>query len=72
MDVMYLLTAAPVIQGIEAYRARDWAAAERAFEGALDLYPTDGPALVYRDRCRVLSQTPPPADWDGVWNLTEK
>ena len=59
-------------QGIEAYRARDWAAAERAFEGALDLYPTDGPALVYRDRCRVLSQTPPPADWDGVWNLTEK
>jgi adenylate cyclase len=58
--------------GIAAYRARDWAAAARAFEGALALYPDDGPSAVYRERCAVLSANPPPADWDGVWNLTEK
>jgi adenylate cyclase len=58
--------------GLEAYRARDWAAAERAFRGALELFPDDRPARVYRERCELLRRTPPPADWDGVWNLTEK
>lgn len=58
--------------GVEAYRARKWAEASRAFETALELYPNDGPALIYLERCGVLAQTPPPADWDGVWNLTEK
>jgi adenylate cyclase len=58
--------------GIEAYRAREWTAARRAFEGALELYPTDGPALTYRERCALLADHPPPDDWDGVWNLTQK
>jgi len=58
--------------GIAAYRARDWAAAARAFDGALELFPDDGPSRVYRERCRVLAAAPPAADWDGVWNLTEK
>ena len=58
--------------GLKAYRARDWKAAGRAFDAALELYPTDGPAAVYSERCRLLARTPPAADWDGVWNLTEK
>jgi len=58
--------------GIEAYRARDWVAAGRAFDAALELYPDDGPAAVYRQRCKLLRAKPPPDDWDGVWNLTEK
>jgi adenylate cyclase len=58
--------------GIGAYRDRDWAAAGRAFDGVLELYPNDGPASVYRERCKLLKKTPPAADWDGVWNLTEK
>ena len=58
--------------GLAAYRARDWAEADRAFDAALALYPADGPASVYRRRCEVLRRDPPPADWDGVWNLTEK
>lgn len=58
--------------GVSAYRARRWAEARRAFEAALELYPNDGPAMIYLERCRVLAEAPPPADWDGVWNLTEK
>lgn len=58
--------------GLAAYRDRDWARAAAAFDAALELYPDDGPAGVYRERCAVLAATPPPADWDGVWNLTEK
>lgn len=59
-------------QGLTAYRSRDWAAASRAFEGALELYPDDRPSAIYRERCALLAATPPEADWDGVWNLTEK
>jgi adenylate cyclase len=58
--------------GVQAYRARDWASARRSFDGALELYPTDGPAIVYRQRCDLLCTTPPADGWDGVWNLTEK
>ena len=58
--------------GVAAYRARDWAAAARAFDAALELYSSDGPALVYRERLRFLMANPPTDDWDGVWNLTEK
>jgi adenylate cyclase len=58
--------------GLEAYRARNWTAAEKAFEGALELYPNDGPSLVYRERCALMAANPPPSDWDGVWNLTQK
>jgi adenylate cyclase len=58
--------------GVAAYRARDWRKARRAFESALELYPTDGPATVYRQRCNLLARTPPDDAWDGVWNLTEK
>jgi len=58
--------------GLAAYRARDWAAALRAFDAALELHPTDGPSAVYRQRCILLRRTPPAEDWDGVWNLTEK
>ena len=49
-----------------------WTAAAQAFDGALELYPDDRPAAVYRQRCDVLRATPPAEDWDGVWNLTEK
>ncbi|MBL8770678.1 MAG: GAF domain-containing protein [Phenylobacterium sp.] len=58
--------------GLKAYRTRDWRAAEAAFKAALKVYPDDGPARVYLDRCRLLATAPPPKDWDGVWNLTEK
>jgi adenylate cyclase len=32
----------------------------------------DPVAKVYKDRCRTLLQSPEAAEWDGVWNLTEK
>jgi adenylate cyclase len=59
-------------QGLAAYRSRDWKASARAFEACLEIYPDDGPASVYRERLKRLAETPPPPDWDGVWNLTEK
>ncbi|WP_439816736.1 adenylate/guanylate cyclase domain-containing protein [Zavarzinia sp. CC-PAN008] len=59
-------------QGLAAYRARAWGAAEQAFASALDYVPDDGPSLMYLARCRQFRDSPPPADWNGVWILTEK
>ncbi|MDZ4369963.1 MAG: adenylate/guanylate cyclase domain-containing protein [Phenylobacterium sp.] len=59
-------------EGLTAYRSRDFAAAERAFAAALELDPADRPSEIYLERCRLLADAPPPADWDGVWTLTEK
>jgi adenylate cyclase len=59
-------------QGLAAYTARDWKKAEAAFGHVLELDPADGPARIYRDRIRAYAKKPPPADWDGVWTMTEK
>jgi adenylate cyclase len=54
--------------GLEAYRKRDWDAAVAHFRGLGD----DGPAGIYVRRCLAYRESPPPADWDGVFELKEK
>ena len=34
--------------------------------------PEDVPSAMYIERCDVLTENPPPDDWDGVWVMTEK
>src|SRR5262250_2095229 len=60
------------VEGLQAYRRRDWEAAGRCFAKCLELVPGDGPATVLRDRCTIFAATPPAPDWDGVWHLAEK
>ena len=60
------------VEGLQAYRRRDWDAAGRCFAKCLELVPSDGPATVLRDRCTIFAATPPAPDWDGVWHLAEK
>jgi len=59
-------------EGLTAYRERCWEEALRAFRAAQDLEPEDGPAQVYCQRCTLFLQNPPPADWDGVFEMTSK
>ncbi|MBU4233082.1 MAG: adenylate/guanylate cyclase domain-containing protein [Desulfobacterales bacterium] len=54
-------------QALELYRQRCFPEAGAAFEAILTENPEDGPARVYRDRCRRLQEAPPPADWDTVF-----
>jgi adenylate cyclase len=51
-----------------AFERREWAEAAQAF-AAIE---GDGPAALYLDRCRILKESPPPADWDGVFDLKQK
>ncbi|MBI1285094.1 MAG: HAMP domain-containing protein [Thiobacillus sp.] len=49
------------------YRSQEWDAAEAAFRGCLLRVPEDRPSEVMLDRIAGFRQTPPGADWDGVW-----
>jgi class 3 adenylate cyclase len=57
---------------LEHYREQRFGEAEQAFAALLAVYPGDGASKVYLGRSRRLAAEPPPADWDGVWRLTEK
>jgi adenylate cyclase len=59
-------------QGLAAYRASKFADALELFKKCLEIIPSDSPSQVYLQRCQTYIETPPPADWDGVWRLTKK
>jgi len=58
--------------GLVAYRERDFARAVECFSIAAATSEKEQPARLYLERCRHYQSSPPPADWDGVWVLTEK
>lgn len=60
------------LEGLAAYKKRDFVSAKERFEMALERDPTDGPSKVYRERAIAYVASPPPADWDGVYELKSK
>jgi adenylate cyclase len=58
-------------QGREFLAARRWKEAVAAFEAAVAADPADQPSALMLERAQTLSKRPPPADWDGVWGLTD-
>jgi adenylate cyclase len=62
----------PFHRAIKEFRAQNWEAASTAFQFVLDVRPGDGPAQVYLNRCSYYQETPPPDNWDGVWQMSEK
>lgn len=59
-------------EGLALYRERRFAEALRVFEQLAAGFPEDGPSRVYRDRCVLLADRPPPEDWDGIFVQEEK
>ncbi len=57
---------------LSLYRARQWAEAAQQFTAILAEYPEDTPSALYLERCRQFAKSPPPADWDGVYNRLDK
>ena len=66
--------------GLKAYREQDWDEAIKYFtlSDHLEDFRYGGlktktnPSKIYLERCEEFKQTPPPANWDGVYNLTHK
>ncbi|MCB9742581.1 MAG: adenylate/guanylate cyclase domain-containing protein [Alphaproteobacteria bacterium] len=58
--------------GLEAFRAREFARAEDLFAECLEVYPEDGAARLYMDRCEQLARSDTPRGWSGVTIMTQK
>ena len=54
-------------RAVALYRTRCWDEAARRFEQLLREAPDDGPTRLYRRRSGELLESPPPADWNGVY-----
>jgi len=59
-------------KAMDLFEARNWKDAEEAFNQVLKLNPNDGPSKHFVERCRQYQEFPPAADWDGIFNITEK
>ena len=64
--------AAACARALDAYLARDFAAAARAWEDALAVRPGDEACETMRARALAYAVTPPPAEWSGVHVMHEK
>ncbi len=58
--------------GLEAYRQQIWQEALGLFKQSLTLLPEDGPSRIMAERCRIYQETPPPGEWDGVFEHVTK
>jgi adenylate cyclase len=54
------------------YLARDWSGGVAACEAYLQRWPDDPVPAVFRERCLKMVDSPPPLDWDGVFDFLEK
>ncbi|MCP4619261.1 MAG: HAMP domain-containing protein [Bradyrhizobium sp.] len=59
-------------EALAAYRAARWDEAKAAFNSALEISPGDGPSLALLARIDQPAANPPPADWDGSWQMEHK
>jgi adenylate cyclase len=59
-------------KAFEAYENRDFESAKKTFTEIFQKDEGDSTAELYIDRCVRYITTPPPKEWDGVDNLTEK
>jgi class 3 adenylate cyclase len=59
-------------RALALYEEREFRAAGEMFNSIVLENEKDGAARFYVDRCRNYTAAPPPPDWDGVNNLSEK
>jgi hypothetical protein len=56
----------------EAFCKKDFETAQKGFESVIAERGKDGPSSFYLSRIREFRETPPPAEWSGEIELTEK
>jgi adenylate cyclase len=60
------------------YSQQKWDESMSAFREAIELFKqhdsvdSDGPSLMYIERCEEFKRTPPGPDWDGSWEMHSK
>jgi len=59
-------------EGRKLYKLMKFAEAHGAFARALEACPSDGPSREYLRRCDEFLKTPPPDEWDGIYEMKTK
>jgi adenylate cyclase len=59
-------------QALDCFEKREWDQAIEGFRETLSIVKDDAPSQKYLDRSIDYLDNPPPDNWDGVYNLTEK
>ncbi|MFH2011829.1 MAG: adenylate/guanylate cyclase domain-containing protein [Pseudomonadota bacterium] len=59
-------------QGLEEYKGRRLKEAIETFSKVLNIKSDDYPSRLYVERSKILIETPPPEDWDGVFTMETK
>lgn len=59
-------------KALALYREHRWDDAAQAFTALSRDFPDDVPCKIYIERSTYFTQSPPPSDWDGVFNRDEK
>jgi len=59
-------------EGQKLFESRQWDTALAQFRKVQKILPGDGPSEVFIKRCQGFKKKPPPASWDGVFNLSVK
>jgi adenylate cyclase len=59
-------------EALDLFESRDWDRAQKAFEKVLTVSPDDEASRIFIERCGRFKQSPPPPQWDGVFNLDAK
>jgi len=57
---------------LQNYREQKWSEAEKGFQKCLKIKAHDGPSLEFLSRIATFTRTPPPKDWNGVWQTASK
>ena len=57
---------------LAAYREQRWRDAIGLLQEVLRRAPSDGPSRVLLERCGEFAASPPPPEWDGVFEATKK
>ncbi len=57
---------------LDDFEHRRWKTAGDRFETVLRIYPDDGPAKLFLDRCKRFETDAPRESWDGVMTLSQK
>jgi adenylate cyclase len=60
------------LPALDKYRNREWECSAQLFERHLQLFPEDQVGRIYLNRCHGFIATPPPEDWDGVYQMETK
>lgn len=61
-----------IVRGLVCRHAHEWDEAINAFIKAIEINPDDLVARLHLKSCHQLKRNPPPKDWDGAVDITQK